>query len=189
MKGGTSTNKVGVFVMQKIRFINNDLEYNVSLKSVDNRIVCAFNSLEDAKSAPITNGFYEINEDNGMIQGDYTQYKYVYNKVDDITFVLTMDKNDVYVEPVTPEPYEPEPYVPTEEEIAEQERQRKIAEINSQINTLKSQLSDTDYIFVKCYEASLVGQIVDEYDFESLHKERQSIRKQINELETELETI
>lgn len=184
MKGGTSTNKVGVFVMQKIRFINNDLEYNVSLKSVDNRIVCAFNSLEDAKPAPITNGFYEINEHNGMIQGDYTQYKYVYNKVDDVTFILTTNENDIYVEPV-----EPEPYVPTEEEIAEQERQRKIAEINSQISALKSQLSDTDYIFVKCYEASLVGQTVDEYDFESLHKERQTIRDRINELETELETI
>ena len=50
-------------------------------------------------------------------------------------------------------------------------------------------MSDTDYIFVKSYEASLVGQTVDEYDFESLHKERQSIREQINELETELETI
>lgn len=189
MKGGTSTNNVGVFVMQKIRFINNDLEYNVSLKSVDNRIVCAFNSLEDAKSAPITNGFYEINEHNGMIQGDYTQYKYVYNKIDDVTFVMTTDENDVYVEPVTPKPYDPEPYVPTEEKIAEQERQRKIAEISSQINTLKSQLSDTDYIFVKSYETSLVGQTVDEYDFETLHNERQSIRKHINELETELETI
>ena len=121
----------------------------------------------------------------------YYQYKYIYKEGNDgVTFVLTTDENDIYVEPETISESDPYiPYVPTEEEIAEQERQIKIAEINSQINTLKSQLSDTDYIFVKSYEASLVGQTVDEYDFESLHKERQSIREQINELETELETI
>lgn len=175
--------------MQKIRFKESNLEYNVSLKSIDNRIACIFNSQEDAQSAPISEGFVEINEHNGIVQGDYTQYKYVYNKVDDVTFVLTKDENDVYVEPVEPEPFEPEPYVPTEEEIAEQERQRKIVEIRNQIDALKSQLSDTDYIFVKCYEASLVGESVDEYDFEVLHQERQAIREQINELETELETI
>ena len=103
---------------------------------------------------------------------------------DGVTFILTTDKNDIYVEPV-----EPEPYVPTEEEIADQERQRKIVEISNQIDTLKSQLSDTDYIFVKCYEASLVDESVDEYDFEALHTERQSIRKQINTLEDELKSL
>lgn len=171
--------------MQKIRFIESNLEYMVSLKMELGRIVCTFSSIDDAESAPLSEGFIEINEHNGVVQGDFKDYKYVYKEeLDGITFILTTNENDIYVEPV-----KPEPYVPTEEEIAEQERQRKIAEINSQIGVLKSQLSDRDYIFVKCYEASLVGQTVDEYDFETLHNERQSIRKQINELETELETI
>lgn len=171
--------------MQKIRFIKSNLEYMVSLKMELGRIVCTFSSVDEAESAPLSEGFIEINEHNGVVQGDFKDYKYVYKEeLDGITFILTTNENDIYVEPV-----KPEPYIPTEEEIAEQERQRKIAEINSQINALKSQLSDTDYIFVKCYEASLVGQTVDEYDFETLHNERQSIRKQINKLETELETI
>ena len=177
--------------MQKIRFVKNNLEYNVSLKSNVNRIVCTFENESDAKNAPISEGFVEINEHNGVVQSDFSEYKYIYKEGNDgVTFVLTTDENDIYVEPETISESEPYiPYVPTEEEIAEQERQIKISAINSQINTLKSQLSDTDYIFVKSYEASLVGQTVDEYDFESLHKERQSIREQINELETELETI
>lgn len=171
--------------MQKIRFIESNLEYMVSLKMELGRIVCTFSSVNDAESAPLSEGFIEINEHNGIVQGNFKDYKYVYKEeLDGITFILTTNENDIYVEPV-----EPEPYVPTEEEIAEQERQRKIAEINSQISALKSQLSDEDYIFVKCYESSLVGETVDEYDFETLHNERQSIRKQINELETELETI
>lgn len=171
--------------MQKIRFIESDLEYMVSLKMELGRIVCTFSSVNDAESAPLSEGFVEINEHNGIVQGNFEDYKYVYKEeLDGITFILTTNENDIYVEPV-----KPEPYVPTEEEIAEQERQRKITEINSQISALKSQLSDTDYIFVKCYESSLVGETVDEYDFETLHNERQSIRKHINELETELETI
>ena len=149
------------------------------------RIVCTFSSINDAESAPLSEGFVEINEHNGIVQGNFEDYKYVYKEeLDGITFILTTNENDIYVEPVAPEPY-----VPTEEEIAEQERQRKIVEINSQISALKSQLSDTDYIFVKCYEASLVGQTVDEYDFETLHNERQSIRNQINVLEKELSEI
>ena len=171
--------------MQKIRFIESNLEYMVSLKMELGRIVCTFASVNDAESAPLSEGFIEINEHNGIVQGNFEDYKYVYKEgLDGITFILTTNENDIYVEPV-----EPEPYVPTEEEIAEQERQRKIAEINSQISALKSQLADTDYIFVKCYEASLVGQTVDEYDFEILHNERQSIRNQINVLEKELSEI
>ena len=177
--------------MQKIKFVKSNLEYSVSLKSNANRIVCTFENESDAKSAPISEGFVEINEHNGVVQGNYEQYKYIYKEGNDgVTFVLTTDENDIYVEPETISESEPYiPYVPTEEEIAEQERQIKIAEINSQISALKSQLSDKDYIFVKCYESSLVGEAVDEYDFETLHNERQSIRKHINELETELETI
>ena len=50
-------------------------------------------------------------------------------------------------------------------------------------------IPETDYIFVKCYEASLVGEVVEEYDFETLHTERQALREQINQLEMELAGI
>lgn len=171
--------------MQKIRFIESNLEYMVSLKMELGRIVCTFSSVNDAESAPLSEGFIEINEHNGIVQGNFKDYKYVYKEeLDGITFILTTNESDIYVEPV-----EPEPYVPTEEEIAEQERQQKILNINSQINTLKSQLANTDYIFVKCYEASLVGETINEYDFEVLHTGRQSLREQINTLESELSKL
>lgn len=231
--------------MPKIKFGKSNLEYNVSLKSNANRIVCTFENESDAKNAPISEGFVEINEHNGVTQGNYEQYKYIYKKESDgVTVVLTTDENDVFVEvkpsvtfsasvggtldgetvqtvdtyeelviptPVANENYEfvewsPSiptegaitksvsfiamfEYVPTEEEIAEQKRQQKISDLNEQISSLKAELSETDYIFVKCYEASLVGENVEEYDFELLHTERQELREQINALESELNNL
>ena len=85
--------------MQKIRFVKSNLEYNVSLKSNANRIVCTFENESDAKNAPISEGFVEINEHNGVVQGNYEQYKYIYNKESDgVTVTLTTDKNDAFVE-------------------------------------------------------------------------------------------
>ena len=85
--------------MQKIRFVKSNLEYNVSLKSNANRIVCTFENESDAKNAPISEGFVEINEHNGVVQGSYEQYKYIYNKESDgVTVTLTTDKNDSFVE-------------------------------------------------------------------------------------------
>ena len=57
------------------------------------------------------------------------------------------------------------------------------------LEELKTQFASTDYIFVKCYEACLVDKTIDEYDFETLHAERQSLRDQINQLETELSVL
>lgn len=57
--------------------------------------------------------------------------------------------------------------------------------IRQQINSLKQDLSDSDYKVLKCYEASLVGDTLP-YDIQSIHTERQSIRDKINELEGKL---
>lgn len=85
--------------MQKIKFVKSNLEYNVSLKSNVNRIVCTFENKSDAKNAPISEGFVEINEHNSVVQGNYEQYKYIYKEESDgVTVILTTDKNDVFVE-------------------------------------------------------------------------------------------
>ena len=55
--------------------------------------------------------------------------------------------------------------------------------INTQINELKEQLSESDYRVTKCYECSLVGKTLP-YDIQELHTERQSIRDEINRLES-----
>lgn len=70
-----------------------------------------------------------------------------------------------------PQP-EPEPE-PTPEEI----KQR-------QIDELKFQLNSTDYKIIKCSECSLAGEELP-YDIVELHRQRQAIRDEINELEGE----
>ena len=133
----------------------------------------------------LLSGFEVLNEHTFENQSDdyYHNYNTIYRNVDENTVILSND-GSVYVEP---EPLEP--YIPTEDELAEQERQSYIQSLKSQISELKTQLASTDYIFVKCYEASLVDKTIDEYDFETLHSERQSLRQQINQLETELSAL
>lgn len=55
----------------------------------------------------------------------------------------------------------------------------------NEIASLKKKLSDTDYKVTKCYEASLIGEVLP-YDIVKLHTERQSFRDKINDLEAEL---
>ncbi|WP_373248297.1 hypothetical protein [Bacteroides thetaiotaomicron] len=51
------------------------------------------------------------------------------------------------------------------------------------IDNLKEVLSSSDYKVIKCQEASLIGKQMP-YDVDELHKERQSIRDEINRLES-----
>lgn len=56
----------------------------------------------------------------------------------------------------------------------------------SRIEELKALIAESDYQVTKCYEASLVGEPLP-YDITELHRERQSIRDEINRLEALLE--
>ena len=51
------------------------------------------------------------------------------------------------------------------------------------IDNLKEVLSSSDYKVIKCQEASLIGEQMP-YDVDELYKERQSIRDEINRLES-----
>ena len=61
----------------------------------------------------------------------------------------------------------------------ERDRQR---ELILDIESLKSELQESDYKVIKCAEALTIGAEMP-YDVESLHKERQALRDKINELE------
>lgn len=61
----------------------------------------------------------------------------------------------------------------------ERDRQR---ELILDIESLKSELQDSDYKVIKCAEAMAVGAEMP-YDVASLHKVRQALRDKINELE------
>ena len=54
-------------------------------------------------------------------------------------------------------------------------------EVENKIRELKKRLSAGDYKIIKCYEASLLKEILP-YDIENLHKNRDELRKNINEL-------
>ena len=65
----------------------------------------------------------------------------------------------------------------------ERDRQR---ELILDIESLKSELQESDYKVIKCSEAMAVGAEMP-YNMESLHKERQALRDKINELESEVQ--
>lgn len=64
------------------------------------------------------------------------------------------------------------------------ERDRQ-SELILDIESLKSELQESDYKVIKCAEALTIGAEMP-YDVESLHKERQALRDKINELEEQL---
>ena len=59
------------------------------------------------------------------------------------------------------------------------------ANIQMEIERLKSELQESDYKVIKCAEAMAVGAEMP-YDVASLHKVRQALRDKINKLEQQL---
>ena len=57
---------------------------------------------------------------------------------------------------------------------------------SSEIESLKSELQESDYKVIKCAEALTIGAEMP-YDVASLHKVRQALRDKINELESEVQ--
>ena len=49
---------------------------------------CEFENVDEAESAPISEGFVELNEHNNVVQGDFSEYKYIYKKESDTIFML-----------------------------------------------------------------------------------------------------
>ena len=59
--------------------------------------------------------------------------------------------------------------------------------IEKEIDRLKKELTDTDYIVIKSYEATMTGLPI-EYNMTDIHASRQAIRDEINHLEGLLRT-
>lgn len=110
--------------------------------------------------------------------GEYEAYTTLFREGDG--WYELSDDGSVYTEPVVP--VQPEP---TEEELAELARQQQVSQLTAQINDLKSRIAASDYKIIKTYEYTLLGEQT-EYDIEEVHAERQTLRDQINALETQL---
>ena len=65
------------------------------------------------------------------------------------------------------------------------ERDRQ-SELILDIESLKSELQESDYKVIKCAEAMTIGAEMP-YDVASLHTVRQELRDKINELESEVQ--
>ena len=65
------------------------------------------------------------------------------------------------------------------------ERDRQ-SELILDIESLKSELQESDYKITKIAEAMAIGAELP-YDAKALHKERQALRDKINELESEVQ--
>ena len=95
---------------------------------------------------PQTTSGFTFYLNNDVAVGHYENFTTVYLVKDETTIQYSND-GSVYVEP-EPIPI-PEPYVPTEEELAEIERQNKIAQINSQIGVIDAEFANLDYVGIK----------------------------------------
>lgn len=62
--------------------------------------------------------------------------------------------------------------------------QKNSPSLSSQIESLKQQIAETDYQIIKCYEYSLVNKELP-YDITILHNQRQALRYEINQLESQ----
>lgn len=136
--------------MSKIYFLdNNELIYNVGLANKMGIINIVF-SENVPEDSTLTSGFKIINEHNGIIMGDYSDYVTIYRKLDNI--VELSNDGSVYIEPDIPEPVTPPPYVPTEEEIAEQLQYAKDDKI-IQSKYILSEYLDTNPLVSKCHNS------------------------------------
>ena len=72
------------------------------------------------------------------------------------------------------------------EKISRYMERDKKSELILDIESLKSELQDSDYKVIKCAEAMTIGAEMP-YDVASLHTVRQALRDKINELESEVQ--
>lgn len=96
--------------MSLIKFNNIDKIFDVDLKTYKNgdylRAEMTFNEndIADFNEEILSNGFVELNEHNHFIQGEHNDKIHLYKKSDDgLTYILTNNEDDVYVEPTEPE--------------------------------------------------------------------------------------
>lgn len=150
--------------------------------SIESPHVVRIAAMGDAEAPEINTSGFKLYLDPDckypLDQGEYEAYTTLYRQGDN--WHELSDDGSVYVEQVAP--VQPEP---TEEELAELARQTQIRQVTAQINDLKAQIAASDYKIIKTYEYTLLGEQT-EYDIEEVHAERQTLRDQINTLETQL---
>lgn len=118
--------------MEKIRFLNNLNVYDGEVSVRRNVVAIKFIGTLPPQNT-LTSGFELLNENNGLVQGNYITYTTIYRTYEDDGMLIELSNDgSVYVPPVIVVPEEPEPYVPTYEEV-----------LNNKINELSSMCQHT----------------------------------------------
>ena len=154
-------------------YINIENNINSSIRVISDHII------EVVGLSKITDGF-RLYLDNGLLVGDYTDYKYPYRDISESIYQYSNNKS-VYVEPIVVEPVI---HIPTEEEIAEELRQSKINEIYNKISSIDSEFKSLDYVGIKIATGRAT---IEEYATEIDRMNELAIMK--DKLEEELKTL
>lgn len=183
--------------MLKLRFLDSETLYDVELPSATAHIqVVKFldgNVIENTSGFEVHEELPEMEEDreheraaleavdeeNNWDVTSYANYTTINNVILERGIVWFSDDGSVY-------------QPPTAEQEAARQRAMAVSDAADEIEALNTLLAQTDYIMVKCYEKSLIGEETPpEYDLSAIATERQSYRDRINELQaliSDLET-
>ena len=114
--------------MEKIRFLNDQTIYDGDVSVRGNVVSIRFTDTLPPHNI-LTNGFELLNENNGIVQGNYGGYTTIYRTYEDNDMLIELSNDgSIYIAPPEPEPIpEPEPYVPTYDEVLD----NKIMELSS----------------------------------------------------------
>lgn len=85
--------------MSLIKFKDSEyVEVDLSLDSLG-RVRITFNKDDIPNNSVLLGGFVELNEHNFIVQSDFSDMNYIYQKINDSTYILTKDKDDIYQDP------------------------------------------------------------------------------------------
>ena len=155
--------------MLLLTYINEKTHYKVDFNRISDNVV------EIKGDLPVKDTGFCLSRPNENDNWDYSNYTTIYRKIDG--GAQFSDDGRVYESVSEPE------------ELTEQEQQQtSMEQLMAEIETLKNELSATDYQIIKCSECALVGEEIP-YDIGALHTERQATRDAINQKENELEVL
>lgn len=118
--------------MSLIKFIesSNNIEVDLSVDIWGRTKITFKDDSVIPDESTLLSGFIELNEHNYIEQSVFSEMNYLYRKIDDMTYILTKDENDIYIEPETSPDFTHEEYIPTLDEV----RNAKISNMSSICN-------------------------------------------------------
>jgi hypothetical protein len=159
--------------MEKVRI--QDIIYEIkSIKEHGSLLEIEFNTNIDLSNVDLTS--IDVLTEGNVKCRSFNEYTTIYKTSDNL--IILSNDGSIYVELAIIVPEIIETHIPTEEEIA-------ILLAKADIERLKLELIKTDYKVIKCSEYQMSG-LEAPYNIIELHTARQTLRDEINILESGL---